>query len=159
MISRAAARARSPGGIAISGAAHGYVRKALTLAYTDLGEQVVKNIDEPVRAFRVAVSNLTDHDEDRATSSAKPPDRPTVAVLPFDMFGGSSEADGLADGIAEDIITELSRISGLAVIARNYTFTYKGRAVDVKHRSSGLTWRRAGPSRLIPWDPPSCCGS
>ena len=119
-----------PGGIAISGAAHGYVRKVLPLAYTDLGEQHVKNIDEPIRTYAVAVALPAS-----TASVPKPlplPDKPSIAVLPFTNMSGDPEQEYFADGIVEDIITALSRFKWLFVIARNSSFTYKGRAVDVK---------------------------
>src|SRR4051812_7133237 len=119
-----------PGGIAISGAAHGYVRKALPLAYTDLGEQHVKNIDEPIRTYAVAVALPAS-----TANVPKPlplPDKPSIAVLPFANMSGDPEQEYFADGIVEEIITSLSRFPRLFVIARNSSFTYKGRAVDVK---------------------------
>jgi adenylate cyclase len=120
-----------PGGIVISGAAHGYVRKALPIAYTDLGEQHVKNIDEQVRAYSVGSAVATAS----RPSESKPlplPDKPSIAVLPFTNISADAEQEFFADGVTEDIITELSRINAFFVIARNSTFTYKSRAVDVK---------------------------
>ena len=107
------------------------MRKALPLAYTDLGEQHVKNIDEPVRAYAVRPAVL------RLARPAQPkplplPDKPSIAVLPFTNMSGDPEQEYFADGVVEDIITALSRFKWLFVIARNSSFTYKGRAVDVK---------------------------
>ena len=139
-----------PGGIAISGAAHGYVRKALPLAYTDLGEQVVKNIDEPVRAY--ALRAATPPAPATAPNALPLPDTPSIAVLPFTNMSDDRETDYFADGIVEDIITDLSRLKFLFVIARNSSFRYKNRAVDVKQvgRELGVRYvlegsiRRAG---------------
>ena len=97
-----------PGGIAISGAAHGYVRKALPLAYTDLGEQVVKNIDEPVRAY--ALRAATPPAPATAPNALPLPDTPSIAVLPFTNMSDDRGTDYFADGIVEDIITDLSRL-------------------------------------------------
>jgi adenylate cyclase len=122
-----------PGGIAISGAAHGYVRKALRLAYTDLGEQHVKNLDEPVRAY--AVKPVLAQAGEPSTSPSKPlplPDRPSIAVLPFTNMSGDPEQDYFCDGLVEDIITALSHVPRLFVVARNSTFTYKDRAVNIR---------------------------
>ena len=137
-----------PGGIAISGAAHGYVRKALPLAYTDLGEQQVKNIDEPVRAYSVrpVVTSVP------RPSEPKPlplPDKPSIAVLPFTNMSGDQEQEYFADGVVEDIITGLSRLRWLFVIARNSSFIFKGRAVDVKEvgRALGVRYVLEGSIR------------
>jgi len=125
-----------PGGIAISGAAHGYVREALPLAYSDLGEQHVKNIDEPIRTYAVAVALPAS--TARVPKPLPLPDKPSIAVLPFTNMSGDPEQEYFADGIVEDIITAFSRFKWLFVIARNSSFTYKGRAVDVKQ--SGESW-------------------
>jgi adenylate cyclase len=122
-----------PGRIAISGAAHGYVRKALPLAYTDLGEQHVKGIDEPVRAYAVEAAIVELGEPSTRRSKPLPlPDRPSIAVLPFTNLSGDPEQDYFCDGLVEDIITALSHVPRLFVVARNSTFTYKGRAVDVR---------------------------
>jgi adenylate cyclase len=127
-----------PGGLCISGAAHGYVHKAIPLAYEDLGEQRLKNIDEPVRAFSVSFRAEGGHDPTGYAKVVAAPDKPCVGVLPFNVFGGNPELDALADGIAEDIITELSRVGRLAVLARNSTFIYKGGPVNVKQAARDL---------------------
>jgi len=142
-----------PGGIAISGAAHGHVRKALPLAYTDLGQQHVKNIDESVRALDSATAPPS-------TSQPKQPlpwpDKPSIAVLPFTNMSGP-EDEYFCDGMVEDIITALSKVRTFFVIARNSSFTYKGRAVNVKQvgRELGVRYvlegsvRRAGSKLRI----------
>ena len=139
-----------PGGIAISGAAHGYVRKALPMAYTDLGEQHVKNLDEPVRAY--AVRSTPAAAAAPIATQPKPlplPDKPSIAVLPFTNMSGDPEQEYFADGVVEDIITALSRFRWLFVIARNSSFTYKGRAVDTKQigRELGVRYVLEGSIR------------
>ena len=139
-----------PGGIALSGAAYGYVRKALPLAYKDLGEQHVKNIDEPVRAYEVGATVAPAV----ASSPSKPkplplPDRPSIAVLPFTNMSGDPEQEYFADGVVEDIITALSRLRWLFVIARNSSFAFKGRVVEVKQvgRTLGVRYVLEGSIR------------
>jgi adenylate cyclase len=125
-----------PGGICISAATHEYVRKTLPLAFTDLGPQKVKNIEEPVRTYAVKAPSPAP----ARTDQAKPlplPDKPSIAVLPFMNMDGDPE-DHFADGIVEEIIAALSRFRSLFVIARNSTFTYKGKAVDVRQVSREL---------------------
>ncbi|MDH3236065.1 MAG: adenylate/guanylate cyclase domain-containing protein, partial [Alphaproteobacteria bacterium] len=125
-----------PGGICVSGAVHDQVRDRLDLAFEDMGDQIVKNIDRPVRAWRwladrAAVATAT---EPQSSSAA----RPSIAVLPFDNMSGDPEQEYFADGMVEDIITGLSRIKWLLVIARNSSFVYKGQAVDVKQAGRDL---------------------
>jgi adenylate cyclase len=143
-----------PGGLCISEAAYGYVRKALPLAFEDLGPQTVKNIDEPIRAFAVALKNDVPKIL-RATFEPSAPrmhERPSIAVLPFANMSGDPEQEYFADGMVDDIITGLSRVKWFFVIARNSSFTYKGRAVELKQvgRELGVRYvlegsvRRAG---------------
>jgi TolB-like protein/Flp pilus assembly protein TadD len=122
-----------PGGICISGKVHAEIRSTLGAAFQDLGEQVVKNIRDPVRVYRWADGASTSVDGS-ALAEITPiePTKPSIAVLPFDNMSGDVEQDYFADGMAEEIITALSRVRWLFVIARNSSFTYKGRAVDVK---------------------------
>src|SRR5687768_15696143 len=138
------------GGIVLSAAAHEQVKKVLPLVYTDLGPQSVKNIEEPVRAFAIGSAPTA------ATVSwpgeGKPlplPDKPSIAVLPFQNMSGDPEQEYFADGIVEDIITALSRFKSLFVIARNSSFTYKGRAVDVRQvgRDLGVQYVLEGSIR------------
>jgi adenylate cyclase len=122
-----------PGGICVSRVVRDQVRDRLDYTFEDVGEQQVKNIARPVRVYRV---------RDRAVPVGQPlpgspqllplPDKPSVAVLPFTNMSGDPEQEFVADGIAEDIITALSRCPWLLVIARNSSFTYRGRAVDLK---------------------------
>jgi TolB-like protein len=118
-----------PGGVFVSNSVHDHVRDRLPFVFEDLGEQQLKNITRPVRVYRVS-------DVTVAKSSAPPalplPDKPSIAVLPFANMSGDPEQEYFVGGMVEEIITALSRIPWLFVIARNSTFTYKGRAVDVK---------------------------
>ncbi len=117
-----------PGGICLSDDAHRQVRGKLEFTSEDMGEQKLKNIAQTVRVYRVRPSG--------AAATPRPslplPDKPSIAVLPFENMSGDPEQGHFADGIVEEIITALSRFRQLFVIARNSTFTYKGRAVDVK---------------------------
>jgi adenylate cyclase len=160
-----------PGGICISGNVYDLVQSKTDLGYDDIGEQSVKNIPKPVRAYRVRMEAVaaTPEVESRPTRRIGPvvavvlgvgavaaalwgvylrptpvetpgpteavglelPDRPSIAVLPFANMSGDPEQEYFSDGISEDLITDLSRISGLFVIARNSSFVYKGRPVSV----------------------------
>ena len=123
----------SAGGVCLSGVAYDQVRKILPFAFADLGAQQVKNIDEPVRAFSVVAERaaVVTASENASVPLALP-DKPSIAVLPFQNMSGDPEQEYFADGIVEDIITALSRFKSLFVIARNSSFTFKGRAVDIK---------------------------
>ena len=143
------------GGLCISGVTYDQVRKILPVEFTDLGPQTVKNIEEPIRAYEVKAESR------EALSAAKDvsppvdprrlalPDKPSVAVLPFQNLSGDPEQDYFADGIVEDITTALSRFKSLFVIARNSSFTYKGKAVDVKQvgRELGVRYVLEGSVR------------
>jgi adenylate cyclase len=128
------------GGIVVSATAHEQVRRILPFTYTDLGAQVLKNIEEPIHAFAVAEAGHIPSPSGAATRLAIPgaskpvavPDKPSIAVLAFENMSGDPEQEYFSDGISEDIITDLSKISGLIVIARNSSFTYKGKAVDLR---------------------------
>jgi len=139
-----------PGGICISGKVYEEVRTKLPTAFEDLGEQEVKNIAERVRVYRWADAAA---DPMPGTVGALPlPDKPSIAVLPFVNMSADPEQDFFADGITEDIITELSRFKDLLVIARNSSFAFKDQARDVKEigRKLGVRYvvegsvRRAG---------------
>jgi adenylate cyclase len=126
-------------GICISSAAHEQVRKILPLTFVDLGMQYLKNI-EPIRAFAVSVA-AEPSQAARLADAQTPlalPDKPSIAILPFTNLSSDPEQEYFADGMVEDIITALSRFKALFVIARNSSFTYKGRAVDVKQVGSEL---------------------
>jgi len=139
-----------PGGICVSARVQEDATGRLDLDFEDIGQQQLKNIARPVRAYRVATSArgaITRHDADPPL-----PDKPSIAVLPFQNISGDPEQEYFADGMVEEIITALSRIRWLFVIARNSSFTYKGRAIDVKQvgRELGVRYvlegsvRRAG---------------
>jgi TolB-like protein/class 3 adenylate cyclase len=139
------------GGICVSRVVRDQVRDKLGFAFDDRGEQQVKNIARPVRVFDV---NLTEETmtltPDPATRAPPPlPDKPSIAVLPFQNLSGDPEQEYFADGMVEEIITALSRIRWLFVIARNSSFTYKGRAVDVKQvgRQLGVRYVLEGSVR------------
>ena len=120
-----------PGGICISRKVHEDVAGKLDLQFNDLGEQTLKNIARPVRAYSI---DLTSPSSETTSSAPLPlPDKPSIVVLPFDNMSGDPAQDHFADGITEDIITELSRFSDLFVIARHSAFTYKGLAVKVQN--------------------------
>ncbi len=123
-----------PGGICVSAVVRDQVEGRLDCAFGDLGEQSLKNIARPVRVYRVRPRPSRPPAAETAAVPATLalPDKPSIAVLPFTNMSSDPEQEFLADGIAEDVITALSRYPSLFVIARNSSFTYKGRAVDVK---------------------------
>jgi adenylate cyclase len=139
-----------PGGICISAAAHEQVRDRLDIAFDDLGERQVKNITRPVRTYRIAL-DATSRAALPAGAPLPLPDKPSIAVLPFQNMSGDPEQEYFVDGMVEDIITGLSRIKWLFVIARNSTFVYKGRAVDVKQvgRDLGVRYILEGSVRKL----------
>jgi adenylate cyclase len=133
-----------PGGICISDTAYQQVRDKVDARFQDAGEQQLKNISRPVRVYRVRPS------EAASSRPALPlPDKPSIAVLPFKNMSGDPEQEYFADGIVEEIITALSRFRQLFVIARNSSFTYKGRAVDEKQvgRELGVRYVLEGSVR------------
>lgn len=124
-----------PGGICVSRVVRDQVRDKLDVVFDDLGEQALKNIARPLRVYRVRLANA------EMTTTAAPvenmpflalPDKPSIAVLPFQNMSGDPEQEYFADGMVEEIITALSRIRWLFVIARNSSFSYKRQAIDVK---------------------------
>ena len=120
-----------PGGILISEKVYSEVEGKLEIGFEDRGEQQLKNISRPVRAFAVragAFSALSD----RLSAAPPLPDKPSIAVLPFENMSGDPEQEYFSDGMVEEIITALSRFKWLFVIARNSSFTFKGKAVDIK---------------------------
>jgi adenylate cyclase len=131
-----------PGGICVSGTVRDQIGTKLPIALTDLGEQQVKNISRPVHVYRVVAGRATQAAEAPASAPLLP-DKPSIAVLPFINMSGDPEQEFFSDGISEDIITALSHYSSLFVIARNSSFTYKGRAVDVKQVGHELGVRYA----------------
>ncbi|HEV8718238.1 MAG TPA: tetratricopeptide repeat protein [Candidatus Binatia bacterium] len=131
-----------PGGVCISGTVHDQVENKLGLSYEYVGEQAVKNIAKPVRVWRVRIepkASIPTVSSQGETSSPLPlPDKPSVAVLPFTNMSGDAEQEYFSDGMTEDLITDLSKLSGLFVIARHSVFTYKGKAVKVAEVSKEL---------------------
>jgi adenylate cyclase len=123
-----------PGGITVSESVRTAVRTKVEAAFEDQGEQQVKNIAEPVRAFRIRVDGVAAPRAGAAGAGAVRAESgtPSIAVLPFQNISGDADQEYFSDGITEDLITDLSKLSGLLVIARNSTFTYKGRPVDVR---------------------------
>ena len=119
-----------PGGVLVSQTVYGQVRGKVPLAFEDMGEQRLKNIAEPVRAYRVSGTEASSI----ATSSSRPELllKPSIAVLPFSNLSGDPDQAYFSDGITEDIITELSRFSSLLIVARNSTFQYRGKAADLR---------------------------
>ncbi len=123
-----------PGSTCISGAAHAFVRKALALEIEDLGPQKVKNIDEPIQGYQIT-AKVAHNPSPRVTNEAERPllpNEPSIAVLPFTNLSGDPEQEYFADGVVEDIITALSHVPRLFVIARNSTFSYKGHLPTIR---------------------------
>src|SRR5205809_2805768 len=137
-----------PGGVLVSRAVHDQVQDRLDLAFEDLGERELKNIARPVRVYRVRTP--AELKAPSVPGAGLPlPDKPSIAVLPFTNMSGDSEQEHFADGIAEDILTGLARLRWLFVIARNSSFTYKGRHVDVRQvgRELGVRYVLEGSVR------------
>jgi adenylate cyclase len=143
-----------PGGICVSARVQEDAAGRLDLAFDDLGDQRLKNIARPVRVYRVRVRVATTEGTPKSApvdgASVLPlPDKPSIAVLPFANMSGDPEQEYFADGMVEEIITALSRIRWLFVIARNSTFTYEGQAIDVKQvgRELGVRYVLEGSVR------------
>ncbi len=143
-----------PGGVCISDDAYRQIRGKLDIAFDDMGPQNLKNITEPMRAWRVRIgpSSSPAMLTKPPTETTRPlalPDKPSIAVLPFQNMSGDPEQEYFADGVVEEIITALSHLQWLFVIARNSSFTYKGRSVDVKQigRELGVRYVLEGSVR------------
>ena len=136
-----------PGGICVSARVQEDATGKLDLAFEDMGEQMLKNITRPVKAYRVATGAVSVTAQD--TPALPLPDKPSIAVLPFANMSGDPEQEYFADGMVEEIITALSRIRWMFVIASNSSFTYKGQAVDVKQvgRELGVRYVLEGAVR------------
>ncbi len=137
-----------PGGIAVSDLVRNAVRGKVTAGFDDLGEQTVKNIAEPVRAYALRPHAAT-HSANAKPAASIAAGKPTLAVLAFDNMSGDPEQDYFCDGIAEDIITDLSKISGLAVVGRQSSFAYKGKQTDLRRigRELGVRYVLEGSIR------------
>jgi adenylate cyclase len=133
-----------PGGICISGRVQEDTQGKVEVAFEDMGLHQLKNIARPVRVYRVLFDGIT-----KSTPALALPSKPSIAVLPFQNMGGDLSDDYFADGIVEEITTALSHFRWLFVIARNSSFTYKGRAVDVKQvgRELGVRYALEGSIR------------
>src|SRR5271165_7059506 len=126
-----------PGGICLSASAYDQVRGKVAVEFTELGEQTLKNIARPIRAYAVGLSaNI-----ERSVPPLSSAPRLSIVVLPFANIGGDPEQDYFVDGVTESLTTDLSRINGSLVIARNTAFTFKGKAVDVKKLGRELNVR------------------
>jgi adenylate cyclase len=137
-----------PGGVCVSGVVHDQVQGRLECSFEDTGEQNLKNIARPIRVYRVRDTPVISRSA--PTQTVLPlPDKPSVAVLPFQNMTGDAEQEYFVDGMVEEIITALSRIRWLFVIARNSSFTYKGQTVDVKQvgRELGVRYLLEGSVR------------
>jgi TolB-like protein/class 3 adenylate cyclase len=132
-----------PGGVSISGAAHEHVRGRIEAEFIDLGEKALKNIARPVRVYAVRVDAGPSGSPLRTAPSEAGPPRLSIIVLPFANIGGDSEQDYFVDGVTESLTTDLSRIRGSFVIARNTAFTYRGKAFDVTQIGRELNVRYA----------------
>ena len=141
-----------PGGIAISSFVRDHVGGKLDLLYEDIGEQTLKNIARPIHVFRISFDGeptLLPHKSAIIRGDLAVPDKPSIAILPFQNMSGDPEQEYFADGIVEEITTALSRMRWLFVIARNSSFTYKGKAIDVKQvgRELGVRYVLEGSVR------------
>jgi len=148
------------GGIVVSGTARDFVGERVKARFADLGELTLKNIERPVRAWRIewdaadwkpaaTPAPELDRPDEPVAPALTLPDKPSIAVLPFQNMSGDPEQEYFADGMVEDIITALSRFKALFVIARNSSFTYKGKAVDIKQvgRELGVRYVLEGSMR------------
>ena len=140
-----------PGGICVSDAVRIAVGNKLGSIYEDMGKQKVKNIAEAVHAYKIVLREDVMEDDPLNLPSLELPDKPSIAVLPFTNMSSDPEQEFFSDGITEDIITALSKISSMLVIARNSTFIYKGKAVDVKQvgRDQGVRYVLEGGVRKV----------
>ena len=127
-----------PGGISLSGDAYRQVKGKIEADFEDLGERDLKNVAEPVRAYRIAEDGSDVGTTLLARERLAPSDKPSIAVLPFTNMSGDPEQEYFSDGITEDIITGLSRFSSLSVVARNSTFVYRDSAVNVTEAGKAL---------------------
>ncbi len=128
-----------PGGVTVSSRVHEDVRDRLDFVFEDVGEKSLKNIARPVHVWRWSPDGPVDESSTVADAPLPAPDRPSIAVLPFENMSDDSEQQFFADGITEDIITALSRFHSLDVVGRNSSFAYEGKSVDLKRVSKELS--------------------
>ena len=146
-----------PGGVYVSGNAFEQIRGKTKFTFDDLGEKTLKNIERPMRLYAVRGANSPAITATEAVSTMPPnasdplplPDKPSIAVLPFQNMSGDPEQEYFADGMVEDIITALSRFKSLFVIARNSSFSYKGKSPDIRQvgRELGVRYVLEGSVR------------
>jgi adenylate cyclase len=136
-----------PGGIAISHSVRDQIGNRLDLVFEDTGEQKLKNIERPIRVYNVSIEQVAARNSEGHAST--PEERPSIAVLPFNNMSGDSEQEYFSDGITEDLITDLSKVSGLSVVARHTAFTYKNKSVNVQEvgRELGVAFVLEGSVR------------
>ena len=139
-----------PGGICISGDVYNQVRNRIDAVFKDMGEQEVKHVSQPVSVYAInpAKQKTSDH---QISPTPALPDKPSIAVLPFDNLSGDPDQEYFADGMTEDITTGLTRFRSLFVIARNSTFAYKGKSPDVREvaRDLGIRYVLEGSVRRV----------
>jgi adenylate cyclase len=143
-----------PGGICVSGTVFDHVKGKVGLDFADLGDQQIKNIDQPVRVYGIALNGGAEASKDASASTGSAamlelPDKPSIAVLPFDNMSGDPEQEYFSDGITEDVITALAKYRWFFVIDRNSTFTYKGQTPEAKQvaRELGVRYVLEGSVR------------
>ncbi len=139
-----------PGGICLSADVYRQVRGKIETAFEDIGQKDLKNVTEAVRVYRIAANQSGVPATSPENDTLALPDKPSIAVLPFTNMSGEADQEYFADGITEDIITTLSKIPGLLVVARNSTYVYKGRSVDVKQvgAEQGVHFVLEGSTRM-----------
>src|SRR5712691_6202202 len=123
----------------ISGSVRDHVGDRLDLAFEDMGEQNLKNIERPIRVYSVALNKPAVRDtKDAVPAQREQLEQPSIAVLPFNNMSGDPEQEYFSDGITEDIITDLSKVRGLLVIVRNSSFAFKGKSPDIREVAAKL---------------------
>ena len=127
-----------PGGVAVSQSVRDNVGNRLDLSFEDIGDQQLKNIEFPVRVYNVLFGDMPTRPKGGDPSSVADADKPSIAVLPFNNMSGDPEQEYFSDGISEDIITDLSKVSGLFVVGRNTSFGYKGMSPQLQTVASDL---------------------
>src|SRR5438067_1048025 len=126
-----------PGGIAVSQSVRDQLGKRLGFTFEDMGERRLKNIERSIRVYSISLDTPSSRQADVAAATTGE-EKPSIAVLPFNNMSGDPEQEYFSDGITEDIITDLSKVSGLSVVARNTAFTYKGKSVEVSEVAKRL---------------------